>query len=144
MGKKPNGEQKDTVANLKVGAPCVVHIAQAQHADAVTATAATLAYGESEVQANQIKLVEHLSWPLKRITDCPIAYYCKVHSLQQIGNAPQQLVFLEALELYIDDQVANENNGRIVVDALAVNPLARLGASQYANLGEVFSKARPK
>lgn len=144
MGKKPNGEQKDTVANLQVGAPCIVHIAQTQHADAVTATAATLTYGESEVEANQIELVEHLHWPLKRIADCPIAYYCKVHSLQQIGNAPQQLVFLEALELYIDDQVANENNGRIVVDALKVNPLARLGASQYANLSDVFSKARPK
>jgi len=36
------------------------------------------------------------------------------------------------------------SNGRISVDALKVNPLARLGANQYASLGEVFSKARPK
>jgi len=144
MGKKPDGDTKDTAVNLSVGAQCVVHIAQVQHADLVTATAATMAYGESEIQATELKLLNHSNWALKRIAECPIAYYCKVHSVQQIGNTPQQVVFVEVLEVYIDDKVATVSNGRISVDALKVNPLARLGANQYASLGEVFSKARPK
>ncbi|WP_352109377.1 flavin reductase family protein [Glaciecola sp. XM2] len=144
MGKKPDGNQKDTVTNLQVGAYCIVHIAQAHQADLVTATAATMAYGESEVSANNIPLSQHEEWPLKRISTCPIAYLCKVHSVQTIGNVDQHIIFVEALELYVDDNVGSEQGKRIVVDASKVDPLARLGASQYANLGEVFSKARPK
>nr|WP_297347466.1 flavin reductase family protein [uncultured Glaciecola sp.] len=143
MGKKPDGTAKDTVANLVKEAYCVVHIAHAKQADLVTATAASLKYAESEVEANKIKLIDHADWPLQRIADCPIAYLCKVHSTQEIGNAPQQIIFVEAIELYVDDNAVDQSNNRITIDALKVNPLARLGASQYANLGEVFTKSRP-
>jgi flavin reductase (DIM6/NTAB) family NADH-FMN oxidoreductase RutF len=144
MGKKSDGSTKDTATNLVEGAYCVIHIAHMQQAEMVTATAATLHYGVSEVSSNDISLVEQADWPLKRIADCPIAYLCKVHSTSEIGNTPQQLVFAEALSVYIDDSVVTENNNRLYVDALAVNPLSRLGANQYASLGEVLSKSRPK
>lgn len=144
MGKKPSGDTKDTATNLQLGADCIVHIAHAQQSDDVTNTAASLAYGESEVVLNNIRLSDNEQWPLQRITDCPIAYWCRVHSFQDIGNTPQRLVFVEALEVYIDDAAVTTANNRLQVDALKVKPLARLGASQYADLGEVFSKARPK
>lgn len=144
MGKKPNGQIKDTAANLQVGAHCIVHLAHVGQAQQVTQTAATLDYGESEVTANDIALISHQDWPMKRIKDCPIAYLCTVHSIQDLGNTPQRLVFVEALEVYIDDLAVNEDKGRINVNALKVNPLARLGANQYANLGDVFNAARPK
>lgn len=144
MGKKPSGQAKDTAVNLSVGAHCVVHIAHVGQSEQVTNTAATLEYGESEVNVNEIVLVAHKDWPIKRIKDCPLAFLCKVHSVQDLGNTPQRLVFIEALELYVDDNVVSKDKGRIKVDALKVNPLARLGASQYANLGEVFSATRPK
>lgn len=143
MGKKPDGSAKDTGVNLALGQHCVVHIAHTQQAELVSASAATLAYGESETKHNNISLVKHSNWPLKRVEDAPIAYLCKVHSRQEIGNTPQQLIFLEALSLYIDDTAVSEENERIKVDALAIDPLARLGANQYANLGNVFSKIRP-
>ena len=143
MGKKPDGSKKDTVTNLVKDAFCIVHIAHAKQSDAVTATAATLEYGKSEVDTNDISLIEHEDWPLKRIADCPIAYLCKVHSTQEIGNAPQQIIYVEIVEMYIRDDAVSINDGRMTVDTLKVNPLARLGASQYANLGEVFTRSRP-
>ncbi|MGB3727254.1 MAG: flavin reductase family protein [Glaciecola sp.] len=144
MGKKPSGDGKDTVTNLQVGAHCVVHIAHAEQADIVTATAATLDYGTSEVIENDIEMTHASAWPLPRVKSCPIAYLCKVHSVQEIGNAPQTLIFVEALEAYIDDNASTTHNERLSVDALTINPLARLGAAQYANLGTTFSKTRPK
>ena len=144
IGKKPDNSNKDTATNLTVGAYCVVHIAHAEQEDAVTATAATLPYGQSEVDNSNIELVDQENWPLRRIATCPIAYLCKVHSTQEIGNAPQTLIFVQALELYVDDNAVKQNNGRISIDALTINPLARLGANQYARLGEVMSKNRPK
>jgi flavin reductase (DIM6/NTAB) family NADH-FMN oxidoreductase RutF len=144
MGKKPSGDTKDTANNLVQGADCVIHIAHLAQAELVTATASTLDYGDSEVEHNNITLVEHADWPMKRVADCPIAYLCKVHSTSEIGNTPQQLVFLEAKALYIDDAVVNEKDNRLYIDALGVNPLSRLGANQYASLGKVISKNRPK
>lgn len=144
MGKKPNGAFKDTATNLVEGAYCVIHIAHVEQAETVTATASTLAYGESEVKHNNITLIEQQDWPLKRIADCPIAYLCKVHSTSEIGNSPQQLVFVQAISLYLNDTVVNEKDGRMYINALSVNPLARLGANQYASLGDLISKSRPK
>jgi len=103
-----------------------------------------LEYGVSEVAVNNIELVSHENWPIKRIAACPIAYLCKVHSTQQIGNTPQQLIFVEALELYVDDSAVKEEKGRVTIDAMQVDPLSRLGANQYAHLAGVISKNRPK
>lgn len=144
MGKKPDGSAKDTAANLVEQADCIVHIAHAQQSDVVTASAATLPYGVSEIEANNITLADHAGWPLPRIEECPIAFWCKVHSRQEIGNAPQQILFVEMIEMYINDAAVTQQNNRIEVDALAVNPLARLGASQYADLGNIFTQSRPK
>ena len=144
VGKKPDGTYKDTATNLTVGAHCVIHIAHTRHAELVTATAATLEYESSEVVTNNITLVEQAGWPLKRIIDCPIAYLCKVHSTQEIGNSAHQIIFVEAIELYVDDEVISTVDDRLYVDALDVDPLGRLGANQYASLGDVISKKRPK
>ncbi|MET1219264.1 MAG: flavin reductase family protein [Glaciecola sp.] len=144
MGKKPDGDTKDTPTNLQVGHYCIVHIAQVEQADAVTQSAASLDYGDSEVVAQNLATTAHNDWTLPRLLDAPIAYYCRVHSRQTIGNTPQQLVFVEALSLYIDDALISEENGRLSIDALKLNPLARLGAAQYADLKSVFSKQRPK
>lgn len=145
MGKKPNGDAKDTASNLSEGAFCVIHIAQVEHAAAMTATAASLEYGVSELALNNIKTIEHAAWRLPRIKDCPIAYYGKVHACHEIGNAPQKLIFIEILQVYVSDSVCQQDDtGRISVDALATNPLARLGANQYASLGKVFDNKRPK
>lgn len=144
VGKKPNGDAKDTVTNLQVGKFCVVHIAHADQADLVSATAATLDYGHSEVTENDLSLSEQEQWPLPRIAGAPIAYLCEVHSVSEIGNTPQQLIFVEAKALWVDDNAISEENGRHIINANAVNPLSRLGANQYADIGSVFSKVRPK
>ncbi|MBF7074823.1 flavin reductase family protein [Glaciecola sp. MH2013] len=144
MGKKPSGGPKDTAENLTKGSFCVVHIASADMAADVTATAATLDYGESELEHSGLVTCKHENWKLPRVTACPIAFYCKVYDTQEIGNAPQQLVFVEILSIYIDDAVCGEDEkGRLSIDALKVNPLARLGANQYASLGEILNNKRP-
>lgn len=145
MGKKPSGDAKDTTTNLSMGSYCVVNIAPSSMAKEVTASAATLDYGVSEIEQYNIQLSEHAEWRLPRVADCPIAFYCKVYQTQEIGNAPQQLVFVEILSVYIDEGVFSEDDkGRFRIDALKVDPLARLGANQYASLGQVLDNKRPK
>lgn len=144
VGKKPSGEVKDTTRNVLETGQLVIHIANEALADVVTQSAATLEHGESEVLASGIELVDFDGFDLPRIKDCPIAFGCKLFEVQEIGETPQTLIFAQIEELYIDPSVIGERSDRVVVDALKVNPLARLGGSQFAVLEKTFSVARPK
>ncbi|NVJ55181.1 MAG: flavin reductase family protein [Vibrionaceae bacterium] len=144
VGKKPGGEVKDTTRNALETGRMVVHIASVDFADAVTQSAATLEHGESEIDLAGVELVEFDGCELPRIKDCPIAFGCKLFEVKEIGETPQSLIFVEIENIYIDPQVIGEREDRVVVDALQVNPLSRLGGSQYAVLKKTFSVARPK
>lgn len=144
VGKKPSGEVKDTTRNVLETGRLVVHIAQQSMAESVTQTAATLDHGESEVEAAGLELIDFEGFELPRVKDCPIAFGCKLHEVKEIGATPQSLIFAEIETVYLDDAVLGDRSDRLVVEALKVNPLSRLGGSQYATLDQVFSVARPK
>ncbi len=142
-GNKPSGELKDTTRNALETGKLVIHIANSQQGEVVTATSAGLEHGDSEVEHNDIELVGFDGFGLPRVKDCPIAFGCKLYEVQQMGNAPQSLVFAEIEQIYIDDQVIKPHQERVLVDALKVDPLARLGGIEYATLGSTFQVARP-
>lgn len=144
VGKKPSGEVKDTTRNALETGKMVIHIAHHDSANDVTQTAATLEHGESEIEATGIELTDFDGFDLPRVKDCPIAFACKLYEVKEIGETPQSLIFAEIEKVYIAPEVIGERSDRLVVDALKVNPLSRLGGSQYATLNNVFSVARPK
>ena len=144
IGKKPDGHVKDTRHNIMSGRDFVVHIANTNHAAAVNQSAATLAYGESELVASQLALADFPHCSIPRIADCPIAYHCKLYDAHDIGPNQQAIIYAEVMQLYMNDHVVAETNGRYIVDAKAVDPLARLGLSAYADIGQSFNLQRPK
>lgn len=144
VGKKPSGEIKDTTRNVIANKKLVVHIADISLADQVTQTAATLDHGESEVEQSNLALVSFDGFDLPRLKDCPIAFGCSLYEVKEIGETPQSLIFAEIEQVYIDETVINSEQERLVIDALKVNPLSRLGGSEYAILEKTFSVARPK
>lgn len=144
IGKKPNGDDKDTFVNLVKGSKAVVHIASAEQYKEVTATAATLPLGESEVDANNLRTTEFDEFELPRLTDCRIAFACRLYQSQKVGDTDQNLVLLEIEKLYVDDNVIELSNERASIDAKKISPLSRLGANQYGSLGEIIKQNRPK
>ena len=101
--------------------------------------------GESEVEAGQLELTQVDGFHMPRLSDCKIAFFCERHDIQVIGNEQQQtLVFAKVREIYVaDDCVEINEQGRLKILADQVQPLSRLGASQYASFGEVMSARRP-
>ena len=145
VGKKPNGEVKDTVKNIINSKQCVIHIASDQDAELVTKTAATLEHGESEVTANDIALAKFVDFDMPRIRACQIAYGCELYEIKEIGHVPQTLVFVEIKRLYLGEQVVElDDKDRIKIHADKVSPLARLGSGEYSAITEPFSLVRPK
>lgn len=144
IGKKPTGEEKDTRANLAEGELCVVHIPQVTHMQAISDSSKTLEYGDSELKHSQMDHCDFEGFALPRLADCPIAFGCKVAKVVEWGPAPQALILLEISHAFIDDEICTQDDkGRTRVDAKKLNPLARLGANEYAELGGILKLARP-
>jgi len=145
VGQKPSGEYKDSVVNVEENNELVIHIADSELAHDVTQSAATLPNDQSELDLLDLRLVEFSGFGLPRIEKAKVAFGCKLHQVVEMGELPMKLVFVEVTQAYIDDEnIQLDEKGRSKVDALKLDPLARLGGAEYANLKAVFKSARPQ
>lgn len=145
VGKKPNGENKDTLTNIIQNKKMVIHIASVNQAELVTQTAATLTHGHSELDFANLTTVPFEHFALPRLAECDIAFACELYEIKELGDAAQTLIFVEVKQLYLSDTIATKNEkNRVTVDASKVEPLARLGGGEYAAITSPFSLQRPK
>lgn len=147
-GKKTSGTDKgqfkDTVRNIQHREHFVVHIANTEQLDAVNRSSATLEHGVSEVTEQQLPLSDLKEFRLPRLTNCHVAFGCQLYRLDEIGNTPQAVIYGEIKVMYVDDQIVVPNDqGRLILDAQRIDPLARLGGSGYSALGDLLSADRP-
>ena len=145
LGKKPDGSEKDSVVNIVARDDFVIHIAPLAQLAALNQSAMTLPHGESELDHVELELAPMPHSRLPRIAACAVAYACHRYETRQIGNAAQTLIFGQVDAIYLrDDVAAKDDKGRLQVVANAVDPIARLGAKEYATLGKVISLSRPQ
>ena len=148
-GKKPEGkekgQEKDTRMNIRERKHFVVHIPMADMLADVNDSAATLDHGVSEVESLQLDTVPFDGFALPRLAHCKVAMACELYRLDEIGHKKQAVIYGEVKHLYLDDEIVEVNDKqRLVVDPHGVDPLARLGGSYYAGLGDLLSAKRPK
>ena len=142
VGANPDGSIKDTRINLEEREFGVIHIAHREMATEMTATAATMARGVSEVTELGLELADMPGSALPRLADCRVAYAAKLVDTKMIKN--QWLAFLELTDIYLDDTVVGEDpKGRLKVLADKLDPIGRLGGGEYVMAGEVVTVARP-
>ncbi|TRW49776.1 flavin reductase family protein [Aliidiomarina halalkaliphila] len=153
VGNKADGKGKDTKVNIATNTHFVVHIPSSDHAHAVTESSRALPAEESELARLSLETVPFGDFPLPRLASCKVAFGCRLHHVHAIPGAPQDLIFGEIEQVYISDAVAEKTRHtkpdgssveRLHVDALKVDPLARLGADHYGNLGQILTVPRPK
>ena len=145
IGKKPNGDKKDSIVNIVERHRFVVHIPHWDLAGAVTETSRTLRHGDSELKSVDLTLTKFDDFSLPRVAECRVAYACELYKVEEVGEVPQTLILGEVKHLFLNDRVATvDDSGRLHVDALAVDPLSRLGGEEYGRLGELISVRRPK
>lgn len=140
-GHKRSGEKKDTWRNIEERDHHVIHIASVAQAEALNASAATLDHGDSEVEHLGLPTTDVPGWSLPRLSDAPVAFFCQRYAIHEIGT--QGMILSQVCALHIDDALVSEQDGRLKVDAARLNPLARLGGLEYAQLGEIIALSRP-
>ena len=143
IGHKKDGSRKDTWVNIDERQDFVVHISSSEHADSVTASSRSLDHGESEVELGGLQTVPFEGSRLPRLVGPRVAFACRKHRILELGEGPQGVVFGEIHAAWLDDSIVRQQDGRLRVDAVALDPLARLGGEEYASLGDVFVVKRP-
>lgn len=144
IGSKPDGSPKDTYANIMDTQKFVIHIAGSELASKVTQSASTLPRGESEIALCDLETTSEEGFNLPRVIGPKIAMSCSLYQQQDIGNAPQHLVFGQIEKIWLDDSVVEKDQQeRLVINAAAVEPLSRLGGSAYQLFGEILTVLRP-
>ena len=145
VGKKPvEGVSKDTRVNIEARKHFVVHIAHRDLAAAVTESSRTLPHGESELKNLDLELVDFEGSSLPRLADCHVAFACELYDIKEIGDGPQSLVFGKVTRVWVSDDAARyDDKNRLTFNGAAIDPIGRLGGSEYVTFGEVFKIPRP-
>ncbi len=144
-GRKPDGNPKDTRVNVEQRSDFVVMIPHGALLEPMNASSVTLPAGESEVIRLGLETTPFEGSRLPRLADCRVAYACQRFEILEMGNAPQALIFGQVSALYVDDSiVGTDAKGRQKIHADRLDPVCRLGAGEYALLGEIKRLARPR
>ncbi len=144
VGKKPDGSDKDTHINIKTRQHFVIHIPCRNQLEAMNQSSVTLPAEQSEVDRLHLETVNFSGSPLPRLKDAKIALGCECYEIHEIGDTPQAMILGRVNQIYIDDEVLTfDAKNRYHVDTQKLDPVARLGASEYLLGGEVIKLRRP-
>ena len=144
VGRKSKAEQKDTRANIEARKQFVVHIASMANIHAMNESAASLPANVSEVEQLGLATEAFDGFALPRLSCAKAAFACELNAIHEVGHARQAVIYGEIKRLYLADEIIDtDNNGRIKVDAGKLDPIARLGANEYAGLSEIIRMQRP-
>lgn len=145
VGRKSAEAHKDTRANIEARRHFVVHIPDFDQLEAMNASSESLPAGVSEVDKLGLETVVRDGFALPVLAAGRAAYACRLHAIHEMGHARQAVIYGEVTALYLDEAIVDPTvTDRIKVDAMRLDPIARLGANEYARLVSTVWRQRPK
>ena len=138
IGKRKDGRDKDTKKNIELREYFTVHIPSVDFAQSVTDSAKAFEPDVSEIKELSLDTVDD-GFNTPRLKDCKIAYFCKLERIIELGNVPQNLIIGLVESIYVEDSCIEGEDGIFQIDAEAINPLGRLGGSDYCTFGKPFT-----
>jgi len=143
-GLKPDGATKDTRDNIRDRKEFVVHIASLDQLDEMNASSANFARDVSEIEALGLETKKFEGSRLPRLSCAKVAFACSVYDIQTLGDSLQSLILGEVNGVFVDDgAIGEDEKGRSKILADKINPIGRLGASEYVSFGEILTRRRP-
>ena len=138
-GAGPGGGMKDTRRNVEATGEFVVNLATWDLRDAVRTSGKAIPSGESELDLAGLKSLPSTVVKPPRVAASPVHLECRwlttIHVPNTSGDEESHMVLGSVVGIHIRDDVIV--NGR--VDVQRLQPIARLGYSNYAVIRETFS-----
>ena len=135
---KPDGSTKDTVRNIQANKEFVVNVVPYRLAKEMVATAAELAYEESEFEVAGLTPVDSQVVAPPCVAQSPIKFECSMMQIVQVGEGPfaANLIIGEIKAINVDDSVLDKK-GKI--DPARVDLIGRMGGRDYCRTTERFT-----
>jgi len=138
VGKKACGGHKDTRANIEANKHFTIHIPDMQMLNLMTASGEAMPAGVSEVERLRLETEPFENFPLPRLKNAKVAFACELFDIHEIGKDGQAIIYGLIKAVYLNDDIIDDSVKEWVkVDAGLLNPIAWLGAGEYAGLSNV-------
>ncbi len=135
------GGEKDTLRNVRATGEFVVNLVAEPLAEAMNQTSGEYPPGVDEFAQAGLTAAPSVDVRPPRVAEAPAALECRLHQLVPVEGSGSVMVLGRVVRYHVRADLHRESG---LVDAAALRPVARLGGSEYAALGEVFSLERPK
>ena len=128
--------EKGTARNIKETGEFVVCGTPVSLIEKVNITGVDFESGVSEFDIAELTREPSAAVAPSRVAESPYALECRCCDMFEMGNGI--VIFGEVVMIAVDESVMDGN--RVMMDAL--DPVARLGASDWSALGEIFDVPR--
>lgn len=129
--------EKDTVRNIRATGEFVVCGSPAAMLEQINVTSVEFGSDISEFDVAGLTREASETVAAARVAESPYALECRLVEIQEMGNG--LVVFGEVMCIAVDASVLVD--GRAVIDRL--DPIARLGGSDWSRIGEITTRRRP-
>ena len=141
--RKSDGTKKDTLINIEQQGEFVVNMANKWLIEPLVQTSAEYPYGINEFTAVGLNELKSANVKPPRVRESAVHVECVRHQIVEIGDGSvgsSCLIIGKIVALHIAANAMQD--GRVNFEALA--PVARLGGTDYAEMGAIYSILRPK
>lgn len=135
-------KRKDTADNASSTGEFVVNVVTTRHLDAMVTTS-----GDFPPEIDEFEQAGVTAAPCQvvrppRVAEAPIAMECRTREIFEVSPGIVDLVIGEVVLFHVADELPIDDD--LHVPAAALEPLARLGGQDYAPLGPIVQRRRPK
>lgn len=135
-------QKKDTLKNIEGSGQFVINIATEKLLSVVNDSSADFAPGVSELDELGLSTRASKVVEVPSLAESPVNMECTLYKVIMLGEEPQVgLVLGEVVHYHAKDEVWDPQSGG--PDPRRLDPIARLGGTFYASLGELHSLERP-
>lgn len=141
--QRSEGSQKDTARNILNSKEFVVHIVDEQNVEKINTTAASLPPNQSEVQLAELTPVESVKVSVPGVKEAKVRMECVLEYSLELGDKYSpgcDLIIGRVVQYHIKSGIYE--NGKI--DPRSLGAISRLAGHDYAKIGEIFTRKRPK
>lgn len=140
-GDRDDGSPKDTARNCRRTGEFVVNLVDEALAEVMNRTSATVPYGTSETERENLETASSTTIAAPRIAAAPAALECKVHSIQQIGE--NRLVLGIVHRVHVREEFFDVETLRVRGEKF--HPVGRMSVPNwYCRTDGLFEMVRPQ
>jgi len=135
-------QRKDTTNNASTTGEFVVNVVTERHLGTMVQTSADYPPEVDEFERAGLTTAPSVLVKPPRVAGAPIAMECRTREIFEVSPGVVDLLIGEVVMFHVADDLPMDED--LNVPAAALQPMARLGAQDYASLGTIVARARPK